>query len=222
MNAHSMNRLLVRIAVPDAWFQGEQWKWLIQRLYRAMPHYDQAVDWLFPDYKRAAVDLIDALAVTSSDRVLDLGCGTGLVTRPAAQRARLTVGIDLTSAMLERQLRKIERNRVSSPQLLRGDVRFLPLADASFDCATTSFMLLHLTEDEKQRVFGEVARVLVLGGRFGCLTGQHEVANIYPSPQQWRQWLEAAGFAGVQFDNCYGAFRTVTAHRKEKEETGEK
>jgi SAM-dependent methyltransferase len=77
------------------------------------------------------------------------------------------------------------------------DVRFLPFAAASFSVVTTSFMLLHLTHEEKRRVFAETRRALEAGGRFGLLTGREETTGAYPSPGEWRAWLEEAGFAGV-------------------------
>lgn len=215
MNSVTMNRLLVRMGAPDAAIQGEQWQLLIQQIYRLMVKvYDPAVDWLFPDYKQAASDLLDTLDVEPEHRLLDLGCGTGLVTLPAAQRARFVAGIDLTAAMLDRQRRKIACSTQLSPALMRGDVRFLPLFDGSFDRVTTSFMLLHLTGDEKRQTFNEVARVLVSGGRFGCLTGMHEIAQVYPTPEEWRQWLAEAGFVDVQVQACYGAFRIVAGKKE--------
>jgi ubiquinone/menaquinone biosynthesis C-methylase UbiE len=217
--SHSVrNRLLVRLGAPDRYIQGASWQDAIQCMYRGMPHYDLIIDRVFPDYKRAATDLLDALVVSADHRLLDLGCGTGVVTLPAAHRSRFAVGIDLTAAMLDRQRRKLRGHTERTPALIRGDVRFLPLADHSFDRVTTSFMLLHLTEREKKQVFGEVARVLVADGRFGCLTGMHEIARVYPTPAQWRRWLCAGGFTEIQIQECYGAFRIVTATRREAHE----
>jgi ubiquinone/menaquinone biosynthesis C-methylase UbiE len=50
-----------------------------------------------------AVELVDLAALQPSDRVLDVACGTGVVTRCAAQRvgvAGQVVGLDVTAAML--------------------------------------------------------------------------------------------------------------------------
>lgn len=194
-------RMTIRVAQLDQYIRGDRWRWLVRWLYKLMaPFYDWGADRLMPDYRQATIRLVDELAVTANDIVLDLGCGTGIVTVPACERARFTVGIDMTPEML-RQLQQKQRN--GRPALVRGDVRFLPFTNQSFRVVATSFMLLHLTTAEKQQVFREVWRVLLENGRFGCLTGCHETGSAYPTAAEWQSWLEQSGFTNI----------TVTAYR---------
>lgn len=199
-------RMTVRLAQVDQHIRGERWRWLVRWLYRLMaPFYDWGADRLMPDYRQAAVQLLDDLAVAHDDVVLDLGCGTGMVTVPARDRARFTAGIDMTLAMV-RQLREKQVN--GQPAAICGQALRLPFASQSFSAVTTSFMLLHLTAAEKQQVFREARRVLKVGGRFGCLTGRHETGSAYPTPDEWRSSLEQNGFSNVE-SVAYGDVYTL-------------
>lgn len=97
----------------------------------------------------------------SPSRVLDLGCGTGQLTR------RLTdeypdadvIGLDYSSGMLANA-----HDRAPHAHLIHGDAGQLPLADSSIDvvCCSESF---HWYPDQR-RAAEDVARVLRPGGRF--------------------------------------------------------
>src|SRR5215467_3779194 len=69
--------------------------------------------------------------------VLELGCGTGRVTRPLARAGIDVVGVDRSAAMLA---------RVSHPHfripLVRADIRALPFADASFPMVIAPYGIL--------------------------------------------------------------------------------
>ena len=208
------NWALVWAGTLDQPIQGKRWQGWVQRLYSLRTDlYDLTIEHLFPDYLRVAEELVQMLEITAVQRVLDLGCGTGMVTLPAMMRARQVVGLDLTMAMLTRLQQKSSHLDKHVPVLVQGDANALPLADSSFDRATTSFMLLHLTNAEKQQALREVARVLVPGGRLGILTGRGEVSRVYPMPLQWQAWLSAAGFDEVEWWDRLGAYRLITAQR---------
>ncbi len=205
--ARLTQRLVVGVALFDKPIRGPRWRSLIRRLYNWMaPVYDRGARALMPDYQRMAVRLLEALEVSSTDRLLDLGCGTGMVTLPALERAAWAVGIDLTPGML-RQL----RGKSPEMPLVNGDVTHLPFAPRTFDVVTTSFMLVHLTEIEKQAVFHGVQRALRSGGRFGCLTGQEGSTHAYPTASEWRAWLGESGFQDVQVIDPDSVYRLVTA-----------
>src|SRR5215813_11220324 len=69
------------------------------------------------------------VASEATGPVLELGCGTGRVTRPLAKAGIDIIGIDRSAAMLA-------RIRIPNPQsqipVVRGDIRALPFADGSF------------------------------------------------------------------------------------------
>lgn len=208
-----LKRATMQLAQGDQHIRGDRWRPLVRWLYQAMaPIYDAGAGLLVPDYQLAAVELLERLGVTPHDRVVDLGCGTGMVTLPAAERAGCVVGLDMTPAMLRRLQRKSGRQPAArAPALIQGDARRLPLADGSCSIVTTSFMLLHLTTAEKQQVFREVHRVLAPDGRFGCLTSRHSIGDAYPTRGEWRGWLTEAGFDGMMIADVRDVYRLVLA-----------
>ncbi|MEX0785632.1 MAG: class I SAM-dependent methyltransferase [Dehalococcoidia bacterium] len=98
--------------------------------------------------------------VQPGDVVLDAGCGSGRVFQhQLAGHAKLVLGIDVTDEPRENE---------NIDGWTHGDLRALPLRDASFDLIVMSHVAEHLTEPEA--VFGELARILRPGGRLLVLT----------------------------------------------------
>ncbi|WP_328603718.1 class I SAM-dependent methyltransferase [Amycolatopsis sp. NBC_00345] len=111
----------------------------------------------------------DVLAdrVAGARRVLDLGCGDGLLLETLAGRgAELLAGIDLSSGELEACRR---RPALADADLRQGRAQELPFADGSFD-AVVSHMALMLMADVPS-IAAEVARVLAPGGTFAVAVG---------------------------------------------------
>ena len=107
-------------------------------------------------------DLIErARPIGPSDRILDLGCGTGIVARLLRERlggaARIS-GIDSNPQM-------VAAARALAPELVwhEGNAMALPFADASFDLVLCQEMLQFVPE--RARAARELRRVLAPGGR---------------------------------------------------------
>lgn len=60
--------------------------------------------------------------------MLEVGCGSGVFLRAAADRGARVSGLDASEALLE-----IARSRVPEADLRVGDMQFLPYGDDSFD-----------------------------------------------------------------------------------------
>jgi ubiquinone/menaquinone biosynthesis C-methylase UbiE len=99
----------------------------------------------------------------SPEVVLDLGCGTGQLTRRLAARfpAATVVGVDLSAGMLLEARRADGGGR--SPRYVRGDALALPVRTESVDVAVCTESL-HWYPDQ-QRVLTDLARILRPGGR---------------------------------------------------------
>ncbi|MFJ5516847.1 class I SAM-dependent methyltransferase [Streptomyces griseoluteus] len=112
---------------------------------------------------RAAAEAVLGLVGERQGRLLDNGCGTGIVTRwMAGARPGLRVtGVDLTPAMVGRAAARVPG------AVVRGDSRQLPFGDGAFD-VVTSVWLLHLLDDpaDLRAVLRECARVLRPGGTY--------------------------------------------------------
>ena len=105
--------------------------------------------------------IISAAELTESDDVLDVGCGTGALTREVAKLAGSATGFDLSESMLG-----VARQVCPGVTFQQGDVADLPFEDSSFDAVVSAFMLMFVP-DPKQAV-GEIQRVLRPGGRLAA------------------------------------------------------
>lgn len=107
--------------------------------------------------------LLDAVKPTPSDRMLDVGCGTGRFALTLAPLVANVVGIDLTAAMLEQARKAQAAANIENIEWQQGDVTDLPFADGEFTLVTCKAMLHHIAEPA--RVIAEMSRVCVRGGR---------------------------------------------------------
>lgn len=121
------------------------------------------------DEATARGEYLALLGVAPGERVLDVGCGSGVVTREVARRVApngLAVGCDASPALLgvARQLADQE-GLGALVELRHGDCRALPFPDGSFDAALAATVLAHVPDAE--RALAEMVRVTRPGGRVG-------------------------------------------------------
>jgi SAM-dependent methyltransferase len=98
--------------------------------------------------------------------VLDLGCGAGLDSLIAAERAGAggrVVGVDFSGAMLGRARDAAGKMGVRQMVWCRADAERLPLADGAVDMAMVNG--LFNLNPKRTAIFGELARVVRPGGR---------------------------------------------------------
>lgn len=134
----------------------------------ALPIYDPLVKLLGADRTRRA--LINQAALRPSNRILDIGCGTGTFAVMLKQSHPNVdiVGLDPDPKALTRARRKAGRASL----VIRFDEGYsddMPYPDASFDRIFSSFMFHHLTADQREKTLREVRRVLSPGGSFHLL-----------------------------------------------------
>ncbi|MET8900175.1 class I SAM-dependent methyltransferase [Streptomyces sp. NPDC004538] len=109
----------------------------------------------------AAARAVLSLVPRGARSLLDVACGTGIVTRRLAAEpgAPRVTGADLAPAMARRAAARLPG------AVVLADSRRLPFRDGGFD-AVTSVWLLHLVEGagDVRAIVGECARVLRAGG----------------------------------------------------------
>ncbi|MGW0083815.1 class I SAM-dependent methyltransferase [Streptomyces sp. NPDC003393] len=123
----------------------------------------------------AAAEAVLGLLPEGTRQLLDVGCGTGIVTRRlAAARAGLRVtGVDRAPEMTRRAGARLPG------AVVLADSRRLPFPDGRFD-AVTSVWLLHLapTPADARAVVAECARVLGPGGVYVTTVDKAAAHNV--------------------------------------------
>lgn len=145
--------------------------------------------------RNAYLDLLD---IRAGERVLDVGCGSGAVTREIARRVGSrggAVGLDPSPALLAvaRELAN-EAGVGEWVEFREGDARRLPFADASFDVVVCVTVLSHVPKGEA--AIPEFVRVLRPGGRLGVFDLDTDMtAFTHPDRALTRRVVAAASDA---------------------------
>ena len=110
---------------------------------------------------RCAEEFVDRLPIGPGTRVLDVACGTGNLSIPAARKGAVVTGIDIAPNLLE-QARERAATEGLQAAFEEGDAEQLPLADGEFDIVMSMFGAMFAPRPE--RVAAELARVCRPGG----------------------------------------------------------
>jgi trans-aconitate methyltransferase len=156
---------------------------------------------------QAALDVLDP---QRGERILDVGCGDGVLTKKIAARGAAVTGIDCSLEMI----RAAHANGIDALVVDAADMHF----DREFDAAFSN-AALHWMRD-KEAVAAGIFRALKSGGRFaGEMGGEGNLAklrealdeeliirgyapptaaiNWYPSPEEFAGVYESAGFREI-------------------------
>jgi SAM-dependent methyltransferase len=155
----------------------------------------------------AALDLLDP---KPGERILDVGCGEGTLTKKIVERGATVVGIDNSPEMVA----AARANGVDALFLAAEDMQFFAEFDAAFSNATLHWVL------EKEQAARAIFRALKPGSRFaGEMGGEGnlmklrealdeelvirgyvppvEATNWYASPEEFASLYEATGFEQI-------------------------
>lgn len=102
--------------------------------------------------------------------VLDLGCGTGIITRQLTARGAILTGTDIDSRMIE----QAKQHQIGSIDYLVAPTEKLPLPDPAFDAAT-AFSAFHWFANAE--AVAEIKRVLKNNGVF-FIVNRNQVGEI--------------------------------------------
>jgi len=125
-------------------------------------------------YARSSLDLwslfLTGVELNANDRVLDLGCGTGVKTRAMAQSLPQgsIVAIDLSPEMATHAQQGAARAGLTNIEFVAGDAQVYPFGEDVFDLAVSSFGSMFYMDPVA--AFGNVRCALRPGGRLALLT----------------------------------------------------
>jgi ubiquinone/menaquinone biosynthesis C-methylase UbiE len=106
------------------------------------------------------------LRITEADRVLEVGCGTGRLTLPVAERGGELLAVDHSLESLRVLRRKLSPTVAASVLLVQGDATCLPVQTAWATCTLSSQMLEHLPSAAMRAgAVAELGRCVRQGGR---------------------------------------------------------
>lgn len=136
---------------------------------------------LWPAQRR----LLEAASIREGEEVLDISCGTGLVTFPIAEAVGAkgsVTAVDLSEGMIEKAKKLAAEKRIEGITFRAMDAEKLDLPDGAFDVAINSLGLMYYPDPDTSNK--EMYRVLRPGGRAAALVwGQRKAcgwAEIFP------------------------------------------
>jgi SAM-dependent methyltransferase len=159
--------------------------------------------WMSGDFDKIAqiiavggAEFIARLQLAPGAQVLDVACGTGNLSFPAARAGAIVTGVDIAPNLLETARARAKAEGVNI-RFDEGDAEALPYADGSFDEVVTMFGAMFAPQPEL--VAAELARVCRTGGRVAManwtpagfigqlfkITSLHVTPPPMPSPLLW-------------------------------------
>jgi SAM-dependent methyltransferase len=120
-----------------------------------------------------------AARIGAGESVLDIGCGNGTSTLDAARAAApgRVVGIDLSTAMLERGRAGASAAGLTNVEFVAGDAQVHPFEPASFDVAISRFGVMFFADPVA--AFTNVARAVKPGGRIAWIVWRPLAENEF-------------------------------------------
>jgi SAM-dependent methyltransferase len=126
------------------------------------------------DFARRAI--LGALALEPEDRLLDIGCGGGLLLRDALATGATVTGLDHSEEMVA-----LAQERAPEASIVIGRAEQLPFDDASFTAIAMSIVFFFLPDPIA--VLGECRRVLAPGGRLAVYTTSPALRGTPAAPE---------------------------------------
>jgi ubiquinone/menaquinone biosynthesis C-methylase UbiE len=109
-----------------------------------------------------ALEFFNRLNLQPGTRLLDIACGAGQLTIPAAQRGIKVTGLDLAANLVQQARARAAAEGLSEVEVHEGDAEDLPYEDASFDVVLSLIGAMFAPRPE--RVASEMIRVCKPGG----------------------------------------------------------
>jgi SAM-dependent methyltransferase len=154
-----------------------------------------------PDYPPA---VLEALPLGEDAEVLDLGAGTGKLTRVLTQRYRRVVAVEPLDGM-----RAILERVVPAAESRAGNAEAIPLPDASVEGVFAGQAFHWFANDQ---AIAEIARVLRPGGLLALIWNSPDDDRPSPLPEGYQAYLKQLHDAGLSIFEGAPPWQDVIAH----------
>lgn len=205
--------LIVLLVVPGVVWRYASRRWSLP----CPPGMAWALENWYVDAVASSESILDSLDLRAGMRVLDLGCGPGRVSLPAAKRVAPdgeVVALDIQQAMLDRLQEETKKRGIDNVRPLRAGAGNHKL-EGPFDRAVMAFVLGEIPN--RQAALQEVFEVMKPGGVLA-------VVEVLPDPhyQSQKTVRRLAGEAGFEVDKVTsGALGfTMLLRRPERRPSG--
>lgn len=134
-------------------------------------------------FEQPGIDLVHLLELKPQDRLMDVGAGTGAISRAAQSKVRSVTAVDLSFEML---------SRTELTDRVAARVPGLPFPSGAFDVVTAGFLLTHIPD--YATALTDIIRVLTPSGKIGLAFWK---INPNRYSETWQQIADK--FAGKNF-----------------------
>ncbi len=168
-----------------------------------------------PGYIRLVRNLMEEVELQPGESVLEVGCGTGVVSRWLARRTagkNEIVGLDISPYLLGEAIALTKNEGLGRLiEFREGNAEALPLSDGSFDVTVSCTVF---EEGDAERMLSEMIRVTKPGGRVAVIVRSVDMPCLVNVPigAELKSKIEAPG-GGVAEKGCADASLSRRFHR---------
>jgi SAM-dependent methyltransferase len=156
---------------------------------------DEAVHWLSYESRYEAMlgpftdRLLEAVAISPTDRVLDVGCGCGSTTRAVGRRAPegAALGVDISRRLLQRAEHLALQEDLGNVRFEHADSQVHQFSSEAFDAAVSRFGTMFFADPVA--AFTNIGRALRLEGRIAFVCWAEPLEN---------EWIVVPGVAAAE------------------------
>jgi ubiquinone/menaquinone biosynthesis C-methylase UbiE len=139
--------------------------------------------------------ILDLIGPVDGRRVLDLGCGDGVLTATLAERGARAIGIDADRRVLEVAAARAPVDQPQPPRFIEGRIEQLPFRDGSVDVVAIVTVLCLV--GDRTAAIREAVRVLRPGGRL--VIGELGRWNAWAAKRRIKGWFGSSVWRAAHF-----------------------
>ncbi len=144
-------------------------------------------------YRNLNVRLVDLAGLKPGQRIIDLACGPGSVTKVIVEKVKgarntVVIGVDMSAAALKQAREELSTRTGAVVQFVEGRAEELSKIVREKVDAVVCCNAIHMLED-KDRVVAEVSRSLAPGGAFAFNTAFFNGTQAPETEQFYRRWM---------------------------------